>query len=219
MARLLALLIALSWANPFWMGAAAAQNTARYRLDIQIIWRATTHPHEFPRSAHLSRFVAASHTARYVMFGDGRTASSGLELVAENGRPDILMAELAEAMRRRRVFKVAVAPGLRPLPARTSLIIEVDPRRSRVSFVTMIAPSPDWFTGVAGVNLRRGGKWMSRVTVPLWAWDAGTDSGATFTARNQDTQPRQSVRLLATPHFLSAKGLLAVGKVTFVKLP
>ncbi len=117
-----------------WPSTALAQDTARYRLDITITWSAATHPHEFPSGAHISRFVAVSHTGRYVMFGDGRTASSGLELVAENGRPDILMTELAEAIRRRRVFKIVVAPALPTVPAKTSLIIEVDRRRSRISF-------------------------------------------------------------------------------------
>ena len=90
MARLAAAFAAML----LWTGAAAAQDTAkdtaRYRLDIEITWQAKTHPFEFPADAHLSGFVAVSHTARYVLFGDGRTASSGLELVAENGRPAIL---------------------------------------------------------------------------------------------------------------------------------
>ena len=200
-------------------GHATAQDTARYRLDIEITWQAKTHPFEFPPDAHLSGFIAASHTSRYVMFGDGRTASSGLELVAENGRPAILKQELAEARRRRRVLDVAEGPGLKRVPATLSLIVRVDARRSRISFVSMIAPSPDWFTGVAGVDLRQNGRWLPRLTLPLWAWDAGTDSGATFRAANRDTQPRESVRLLATPHFFGASGLLAVGRVTFVKLP
>ena len=124
---------------------APAQETARYRLDIEITWRAQTHPLEFPPQPHFSGIIAASHTSRYVMFADGRTASSGLELMAENGRPSVLRAELAEAMRRRRVFRVVGAPGLPKVPAKASMAIALDLRRSRVSFVTMIAPSPDWF--------------------------------------------------------------------------
>ena len=75
----------------------------------------------------------------------------------------------------------------------------------------MIAPSPDWFTGAADVALMQGEAWIDSVTLPLWAWDAGTDAGETYTAPNADSQPRQSVRLLATPHFLSSDGLIPVG--------
>ncbi len=92
-------------------------------------------------------------------------------------------------------------------------------KREPSTHVTMVAPSPDWFTGVAGLMLLRKGQWVAGLTVPLWAWDAGTDSGATFTAKNQDTQPRESVRLIAAPHFLAAGGLRAVGSVSFVRLP
>ncbi len=209
---------AMAWATAA-HGQSAKPETARYRLIIEITWRAATHPFEFPAKAHLSPFVAASHTGRYVMFGDGRTASSGLELVAENGRPTILMQEIAEARRRRRVLDAVVGPDLTHVPGKVSLTVRVDRRRSRISFVSMVAPSPDWFTGVAGIEMRSNGRWIERLTLPLWAWDAGTDSGETFRATNRDTQPRESVRLLATLHFLGDFGLRAVGRVTFVRLP
>ena len=81
-----------------------------------------------------------------------------------------------------------------------------------VSFVTMLAPSPDWFTGVASVPLYGKGAFVDRIEGVLWAWDAGTDSGVTYIAENDETQPAESIRLLATPHFLTDKGLLPVGK-------
>ena len=42
-----------------------------------------------------------------------------------------------------------------------------------VSALTMIAPSPDWFVGVDSLNLCDGASWKSKVTVPMYAWDAG----------------------------------------------
>lgn len=80
-----------------------------------------------------------------------------------------------------------------------------------VSFVTMLAPSPDWFTGAASVPLRSAGIWRARVEGLLFAWDAGTDNGVSYIAENAETQPAESIRLLATPHFLTDKGLLPVG--------
>ncbi|MGI9463847.1 MAG: hypothetical protein ACR2OM_07905, partial [Aestuariivirgaceae bacterium] len=80
-----------------------------------------------------------------------------------------------------------------------------------VSFVTMIAPSPDWFTGAADIALIRNGKWIDELEIVLWAWDSGTDGGTTYNADDDDTQPRQSVRLLASPHFLRQTGFVAMG--------
>ena len=61
-------------------------------------WSRTTAPYEFPDRPHMSALIGATHNARYVLFRDGDTASSGLELVAENGRPRTLQAEFDEAL-------------------------------------------------------------------------------------------------------------------------
>ena len=62
------------------------------------------------------------------------------------------------------------------------------------------------------------GKWLDRVELTLWAWDAGTGSGSTYTDPGPDTQPRESIRLLATPHFLDATGLKPVGTATLTRM-
>lgn len=197
----------------------AFADSARYRLELDLTWSANTHPHEWPpEGGHMSDLVGATHTARYVMFADGRTASSGLKLVAENGRPSILKAELAEARRRERVGTTFRAGGLAQMPGAIAVEFETDEQYPLVSFVTMIAPSPDWFTGVASVSLRANGRWRERITLALWAWDAGTDSGASYLSDNSETQPAQSIRLVATPHFLSASGLKGMGEVVLVKV-
>jgi hypothetical protein len=197
---------------------AKAQESARYRLELKATWSSETHPFEFPLGAHFSDLIGASHNSRYVLFADGQTASSGLELLAENGRASILQAEIAEAARRNRVGAVFTGEGLGTVPDVTTAEFEVDAGHSLVSFATMVAPSPDWFTGISGINLAKDGTWIDRLELPLWAWDAGTDSGGTYAAPDMDTQPRESVRLLATPHFLGEAGLRSVGTAIFVRL-
>jgi hypothetical protein len=198
---------------------ALAQETARYRLELDLTWSPASHPHEFPPDAHFSDLIGVAHDARYVMFGDGLTASSGLELMAENGRASILEAELAEAARRRRVGPVFHVDGLATVPGRIAAEVELGPDHRLVSFTTMLAPSPDWFTGLAGIDLAPAGRWLERVELPLWAWDAGTDSGGTYTAPDADTQPRQSVRLLATPHMLGDGSLRRLGTARLTRIP
>ena len=48
----------------------------------------------------------------------------------------------------------------------------------------MISPSPDWFVGVSGMALYANGRWRDDVVVELLGFDAGTDSGTTYTATN-----------------------------------
>jgi hypothetical protein len=214
--RLLALLA-------FSIGLSAAANAqavdaVRYRLEVAVIWSASTHPREFPQGAHFSDLIGATHDARYSLFADGQTASSGLELLAENGRPSILRAEFEEGARRGRIGSVFRGEGLYTLPGIIATTFDIDPRHRLVSFVTMIAPSPDWFTGLASVDLMSGGDWIERLEFALWAWDAGTDSGRTYTDPDADTQPRESVRVLTSPHFIDGNGLKRVGTVTLVRV-
>jgi hypothetical protein len=62
-----------------------------------------------------------------------------------------------------------------------------------VTLVSMIAPSPDWFVGVDGLNMIENGQWVTNKTVSLYGRDAGTDSGSTFTAPDEVTSPRAVV--------------------------
>jgi hypothetical protein len=194
----------------------AADETVRYSAKVQFYWE----PEEgVPARPHWSRLIAFAHSARYELFRDGDTASSGFALVATNGRVSVLEAELAEGRRRGRVGAHVVLPGLSSGTGVFDFELELDQRRSRIAFATMLAPSPDWVSGVSGINMRdEAGNWQDTVRVPLWVWDAGADSGAAFDADNALTQPRQSVRLLVHPAFLTPEGMQPIGHATFRKL-
>ncbi|MEM7427762.1 MAG: spondin domain-containing protein [Pseudomonadota bacterium] len=202
-----------------WLAPAQAAETARYRLELHITWSQANHPHEWPENGgHMSGLIGVTHNSRYIMFGDGRTATSGLKLVAENGRATIMRAEFVEAQRRERLGTIFSANGLKVVPGVMSAEFDISGSHPFVSFVTMLAPSPDWFTGLSSLRLSQGGQWATSVRLPLWVWDAGTDNGVTFLSRNQETQPAESTRLLATPHFLDENGLKSIGYALLTKL-
>ncbi|MEP4313281.1 MAG: spondin domain-containing protein [Anderseniella sp.] len=191
----------------------------RYKLELDISWSRDTHPHGWPANGgHMSGLIGATHHGRYVMFADGNTASSGVRSVAERGRPRILRAELEEASERKRVEHVFQADGIKQAPGRISATFAVSETHARVSFITMIAPSPDWFTGLACVKLRDDAGWRGKATYVLWAWDAGTDRGQSYASDNDANQPAESIRLVASPHFLDNTGLRQVGTATFTRI-
>ncbi|MEL6747850.1 MAG: hypothetical protein AAFO79_08585, partial [Pseudomonadota bacterium] len=74
----------------------------RYAIEVRLNWDAETYGERLPANPHWSRLLAVAHTARYRLFRDGDTASTGLALLATNGRVSVLQAELAEARRRGR---------------------------------------------------------------------------------------------------------------------
>ncbi len=192
----------------------AAAETARYELTVNIGWSEATHPHEWPADdPHMSQLTGLTHNSRYVLFADGRTASGGLKSIAENGRSGIITAELDDLNRKKkRTGDAFTAEGLATVPGTMRTTFTVSDEMPLVSFATMIAPSPDWITGLSSVDLMKDGAFVQELRLPLWAWDAGTDSGTTYTAENAETQPAQTTRLAASPHFLTAKGLVPVGE-------
>lgn len=217
--RILALLAVLVFGVvPPFDAAMAEDEAASFELSVEITWSADTAPHDFPDAAHLSSLIGLTHNAKYVLFRDGHTASSGLELVAENGRTAILEAEFADAKRRGRLGTTIDGPELPSVPGQINTRFKATRDHPLLSFVTMLAPSPDWFTGAADVALVVEGDWIDEVEVVLWAWDSGTDSGKTYLAPDNDTQPQQSVRLLAAPQFLRGAGLVAVGTAKIRRL-
>ena len=100
--------------------------------------------------------------------------------------------------------------------------IAVTPEYPLVSFINMIAPSPDWFVGVRDLNLcdTITGKWEDSVMRDLFPYDAGTDSGTNFESSDVNTNPPQDIHRLTKDIEGSLKGnetIKRFGTFTFVK--
>jgi hypothetical protein len=100
--------------------------------------------------------------------------------------------------------------------------IEVNTEYPLVSFITMIAPSPDWFLGVRDLNLcdNTTGKWQDREVRNLFPYDAGTDSGPDFQSGNVVTNPPENIHRITNDTEGSLKGdkpIKSFGTFTFVK--
>jgi hypothetical protein len=199
-------------------GAAAGAAEVAYRVTVEGTWTATSHPHEYPGDAHFSWLTGATHDEGYRLFEAGGVATPGLEALAEDGELSPYDAEIQGAIDRGNAGLLFQARPIDKMPGTTTFEITLDERHPLVSLVTMIAPSPDWFTGVADVRLLENGAWIAQKTLALEAWDAGTDSGLTFTSPDADTMPREPVRLLDSEHFTQDGKIVPVGTVTFKRL-
>lgn len=56
-----------------------------------------------------------------------------------------------------------------------------------------LVPSPDWFVGADSVDLCNGDQWKDSVSLELFPYDAGTDSGFTFSSPNFETMPQDKI--------------------------
>ncbi len=195
----------------------AESQQATYHIELRIERDQSLAPFDYPDGAHMSSLIGLTHQDGYRLFEDGATASSGLELLAENGRFGILRAQFEELGRKQRVGTVVTIDGIKKVPGKMSTTFVATTDHPLLSVVTMLAQSPDRFTGVSGVSLYSNGEWIDEISLPLWVWDAGTDSGVSFKSRNEDTQPRESMRLLFTKHFLNDQGLIRFGSISITR--
>ena len=190
--------------------AATAQTSATYRVTFESTWSAATHPAAFPSNAHFSPLVGATHDASVSFWTEGALATPGIEAMAERGQNAMLVQELTDAGAATGV--VVDGPGLNTSPGTAERQILVSSDHPLVTLVTMLAPSPDWFVGVHGVDLRDGAGWTDRLVVPLRVADAGTDSGVSYGSPDADTQPRAPVTLQTQAPFADGT---PVGTLTF----
>lgn len=170
---------------------------ARYRVTFDAVWRADTHPSDFPGNPHFSPLIGGTHSSRARFWNQGGTASAGIEAMAEQGRTSPLDSEVQAAIAAGTAFSLIQGNGIPRSPGVASAEFEISREHSLVSLVAMVAPSPDWFVGVDSLSLVEGGDWVAERVVTLYPWDAGTDSGVTYAAPDDDTNPRQPIRVLS----------------------
>jgi hypothetical protein len=168
--------------------AAAVAPTARYEVTFEGNWSAATHPTDYPSAAHFSPLVGALHDANVVFWEAGGLASPGLQAVAETGQTTPLDLEIDDAIAAGDASQSIFGPAVTGTGTET-LNFTATTSHSQLTLVSMVAPSPDWFVGVGGLNLMQDGDWVNQLVIDLFTWDAGTDSGVTFLAPDLMTMP------------------------------
>lgn len=166
----------------------------RYRLTLHALWSRTVFPNMFPTyrpHAQWSTLVGRTHGPEFEMWAEGRNASTGVRLFAEQG--DMSQLDSASTQGYMQILDSFKAPPIPQSVGQTSAIIFLDGRHSRVSFMMKIVPSPDWFIGVSGLDLCANGRWKDHVEVDLHPMDSGTDRGLTFTSPNWPNDPYEPI--------------------------
>jgi hypothetical protein len=197
------------------VSASAATPTAVYRVTFTATWTAETHPQDYPPAPHFSGFVGGTHDATVSFWAEGQPASLGIKRMAEWGSQADFAAEVETAIAGGSADSVITAPVLWDVPGSLSLTFTATVDHPRVTLVSMVAPSPDWFVGVAGLNLLGNGDWAAEQVVDLYPWDAGTDSGATYTSSDQPTVPPTAIFAITGDPFTPG---VPLGTLTFTRI-
>jgi hypothetical protein len=179
--------------------AAASDAEIRYRVRVQGIWTAQSHPTSYPSGAHFSPPVGSIHSGDAVFWEVGGQATPGMESMAEVGATSTLANEiLAEAALGNAAPEVLLGSGF-SATGTVDVTFTTTQAFPRLTLVTMIAPSPDWFAGVSGFALFADGHWRDDLVLALGGYDSGTDSGTSYQSSNDNTNPQEPITEIVTP--------------------
>lgn len=193
---------------------------ARYRVVATLAW--SRPQFSLPATnAHFTAFIGAVHHIDTFLWKPGGLATQGVEFVAEVGSGGRLNAEIDGIIAKGKALKRFAIPA----PAVNGVfdtIFNFTLQHAAISFVSMIAPSPDWFVGLSSYSLIQNNQWVDDITVPLYLFDAGTEEGDIFGYDNPTTNPQQPIKpLSASMATVLANGnasLPAIGSIRFIKL-
>ena len=175
--------------------------TTTYTVAFDATWSAVTHPTSFPPGPHFSGLIGGTHSLEAVFWEPGTLASPGIKAMAEGGSKAPLDSEVGLAIVRGTADTLLSGGGIGLSPGRVELTFEIDVDFPLVTFVSMIAPSPDWFVGVGGLALLQDAAWVESLVIELHAYDAGTDSGQDYTSANEAADPPIPISLLTAGPF------------------
>lgn len=176
---------------------------AKYRVEIKYNWSSRTHPDAYPADGHLSPLTVASHNKWYNIWAPFSFASKGVQNVAEMGNNKQLLTELSYS---RNVFDYEY--DMYPTEDGTEIVyLDVYAKgyggRTLISAISMLAPSPDWFTGIDNIDMcdYKTGKWYNKKEGNLSVWDAGTDAGMEFLSDDKPQKKQKPIMSILGSRF------------------
>jgi len=168
-----------------------------------------------PPNPHTGNMFLVTHSNGFKLFEYGKLASKGVSTTSMYGTLD----ELFHITKGNENVGNIVTSNVLQTPGETNLMIDVTPDKRYLSFVTMIAPSSDWFTGFSSIDLKKNGEWVNSTTISLYVYVAGTDSNQGFTTEHKVRENALPITI-KTDSFLYPKNTIkpiANVKITRIK--
>ena len=138
------------------------------------------------------------------------------------GSTGTLVSEINAQITAKKAWK-RILPGgsLGPEQVQSGINVEVTANFSKVSIITMLAPSPDWFIGIDSLDLCNNGTWRQSWEVTMLPpWDAGTEEGNQFSSSNPATNPHINIFHITNDMqgaFNAPNPILSLGEFQFQK--
>jgi len=196
----------------------SAYSEAVYSVEFTGKWKAP----EFgvPSGVHFTTILGMIHNSQTYQWKEGELASWGVERIAESGNTGPMVIEIDSIVALGKAISYVVINAPTPTGSNKTNIY-CNSNYPYISFETMLAPTPDWFTGINSFNLFHNNKWITDTTVNLYSYDAGTETGDAFGYNNPETNPKENVhKLTPTKATVLTNGnstLAPIASVRFIK--
>lgn len=163
-------------------------------------WSAVNHPVNYPSNAHWSPPIIAAHSEKYNIWKPDTLATKGVEEVAESGSTSELKKEIGAAQESFSAgdFVEGSVTFNSSTQSQTFADIMLTPSFDMMSSITMVAPSPDWFTGFYNVRPidENSMVWLESFEIASYPWDAGTETGDNYSTSNPEENPKVPIMRL-----------------------
>jgi hypothetical protein len=176
--------------------ALACEGHANYEVVFNSTWSKDSHPEDIPDNPHLSNLFGVSHNNQVSFWEQGAPVSEGVKNIAERGSGYKLIKEAEWAIKIDHALDIFDGQEIKHSPGSSIVQFQLTKEFPQVTLVNMLAPSPDWITGVSSLNLCENGKWVETKVIPAEVYDAGTDDGRTYTAEDKPRNEFEPVVLL-----------------------
>lgn len=174
----------------------SARGPASYILVFSGHWSPQSFPKQYPLfrpPAQWSKLIAVTHNRQFRLWQEGAPGSEGAQSFAEMGLTVELVKAARDGRKRRAVGAMYRTAGIPNGIGHSSTELVLQTRSPLLSLMVKMIPSPDWFVGVDSLNLCEGNQWKEEVTLDLQPFDAGTDSGFTFSSPNFPSCPQENI--------------------------
>ena len=177
--------------------AVSARSEATYTVTFEGTWNTTVTTGGVPSGAHFTTLIGGVHNAGVTFLSEGGMASAGVESMAELGGTSALANEVRAAEPNALSVLKGSGGNIGPTGSSTINMVTLTTDHPRITLLSMVAPSPDWFVGVSGFSLLDAqADWLASQTVNLYPWDAGTEEGTEFSLSNAATSPQETITSL-----------------------
>ena len=136
-----------------------------------------------------------THNAETHLFETGMIATDGIVIMAQSGSRNELNDEIEDVIDDGGAEFLINGGGIAQSPDVIDFEFDITSTHPYVSMTSMVAPSPDWFVALRDLNLFENGEWVESRIFQFHIYDAGSDSGVTFTSSNENTDPREGISI------------------------